>query len=358
MKEESYFTRARAEARRRRVVSPEIHSDHRVTFRLAIANVTQVILVCRQLGHSYPLTRDADGIWNATIGPLGPGIYEYSFMVEDLLTIDPTNPEIKSARNPNTSLLTISGNPPSVYDFQNVPHGTLHQHYYDSKLVGPRAVHVYTPPGYERNRKEYPTLYLLPGSGDVESTWTVCGRAHLMLDNLVFQKRAVPMIAVMLNGEAIDRKKPRTEGNLSTEALRRDLIGDALPLIEDTYRVKQSSEGRAIFGVSRGGGQSLVIGLIHCETFSWIGGMSSGIVEHKSIMARALSDSEKVNRHVRLLWFGCGVNERPQLGMNQFLDRSLTEAAIHHEFSVLDGFHGWPLWRPSFAEFASRLFVK
>lgn len=177
-----------------------------------------------------------------------------------------------------------------------------------------------------------------------------------MMDNLIAQKRAVPMIIVTANGDAMPRKKLRTNGNLNTEGLSRDLLVDVLPLVKAMYRVKKKAKHRAIVGVSRGGGQSLVIGLMNADAFRWIGGISPAIIERKNIVAKALTEFKARNHQPKLLWLACGKDEAFLYTMNKEFDQLLNTSKIAHEFHQTAGSHGWPLWRTYFAEFASRLF--
>jgi hypothetical protein len=201
------------------VISPEIAPDRRVTFRLRAPNATAVTVSGQFQRGAVPLTKGENGLWSVTVGPVEPNVYEYSFNVEGVSMVDPGNAAIKPMRNPRTSILEIPGSPPLLHDFQNVPHGTVAMHWYASKSLGRRrALQVYTPPGYEANpTARYPTLYLFHGSGDNEATWVAHGRAHWILDNLIAQGRAQPMIVVMLDGHAVS-PGPGQPRNANVEA--------------------------------------------------------------------------------------------------------------------------------------------
>src|SRR5262249_25282475 len=163
--------------------------------------------------------------------------------------------DVKPARNPHVSMFSVSGSPPLLHDLQDVPHGTVHSHNYYSKVLGAfRFIEVYTPPHYEVCTDIYPTLYLIPGSGDTHHTWVAVRRVHCILDNLIAGGLAIPMVVATVDGEARALRTPRTKGNLNTEALRRDLIEEVLPFIHGIYRVREDADHRALFGVSRGGG--------------------------------------------------------------------------------------------------------
>lgn len=246
---------------------------------------------------------------------------------------------------------------PSVYDFQDVPHGAVHVHSYRSKATDEvRNLHVYTPPGYDNDVvARFPVLYLLHGSGESDATWTVLGHAHYILDNLIAQGKAKPMIAVMPNGLAVPNT-PEARGR-NTEVFSRDLLGDVMPMIETSYRVKADRLSRAIVGLSMGGGQSLTIGLNHPERFAWVGGMSSAINAPEQTFARALGDAKSTNAKYKLLWLGIGKDDF-LLKTNQQFDELLSARGIKHTFRLTEGNHSWPVWRRYLVEFASLLFTQ
>jgi len=186
------------------VRSPELLADQRVTFRLRAQKATEVIVLGQWPGGRAPMTAATNGIWSVTVGPVPPGVWEYSFQVDGLTMIDPGNPAIKPMREPRTSILQVPGQPPLLTEFQDVPHGVVHEHTYRSKALDRvRDLAVYTPPGYDAQAAaKFPTLYLQHGSGDNQATWVVHGKAHWILDNLIAQGRAKPMVVVMMDGHA------------------------------------------------------------------------------------------------------------------------------------------------------------
>ena len=334
------------------VISPEIMPDQRVTFRLRAPKAGTVAVSGQFQKAPAPMTKDEQGVWSVTVGPVAPDIYEYSFSVDGLSMIDPGNRAIKPMRNPRTSILEIPGTPPLLHDFQNVPHGKVSLHWYRSKsLARLRPLQVYTPPGYEAEaHKRYPVLYLFHGSGDNEATWVAHGHAHWILDNLIAQQRAQPMIVVMLDGHAV-LPGQATERNANIAAFERDLLEDAMPLVATNYRTQEDAVHRAIVGLSMGGGQSLNIGLKHPEQFAWVGGMSSSVGN----AAELLGDGTVLNRQLKLLWFACG-KEDFLLKANQDLAAAMTAKKVRHEFVETEGNHSWPVWRRHLADFLPRLF--
>src|SRR5437588_783515 len=222
------------------IVSPEVHADRTVTFRVRAGNATNVSVSGEWSNEATRLTRDDRGLWSGTAGPLRPDLYGYSFSVDGFRALDPANAWVKPSRTPVTSILDVPGEQPLLHDFQSVPHGTVRLHDYNSKSLGKRrAVRVYTPPDHDKSgRGRYPVLYLLHGAGDNEAVWTVLGRAHLIADNLLAQGKAKSMIIVMPDGHAVPPGATNAEVRMrNTAAFERDLLEDVMPLVEGSYRV-------------------------------------------------------------------------------------------------------------------------
>lgn len=337
------------------VRSPEVRSDRSVIFRLQAPKAAAVWLNGQWPEGRASMTQGSNGVWSATVGPIQPGVWEYSFQVDGVTMIDPLNPLIKPMREPRTSILHLPSEPAALYDFQDVPHGVVRQHtYYSQCLERQRELCVYTPPGYDqKTRAKYPTLYLQHGSGDNQATWTTHGKAHWILDNLLAQKRAKPMIIAMMDGHAAIPGNPAGMTN-NTQLFERDLFENVLPFIERQYRVKSGPANRAIVGLSMGGGQSLTIGLNHLETFSWLGGFSSSVPRAETVSS-AFADPKATNQKLKLLWIGCGKQDF-LLQRNQEFLATLKEKGINHEWFLTDGNHSWPIWRNYLGDFLPRLF--
>lgn len=352
-------TNAAAPARRsqpRPVLSPEIQADHHVTFRLRAPKVSEVVVNGQWADGRTALTKDTNGVWSATVGPIEPGVYEYSLTVDGLTMIDPGNPAIKPMREPRTSILHLPGQPPLLHDFQDVPHGVVRQHTYRSKALGRlRELTVYTPPGYDQQAEaSFPTLYLQHGSGDNQATWIAHGKAHWILDNLIAQGRAKPMVVVMMDGHAAPPGAGANGFDSNTQAFERDLLADVMPFIEANYRVKPDAAARGIVGLSMGGGQSLTIGLNHLERFAWVGGFSSSVPSREAV-AGASDNPDSTNEKLKLLWIGCGKDDFLLKRNDEFI-ALLKEKGLRHEWHLTDGGHSWPVWRTYLAEFTPKLF--
>jgi len=339
------------------VVSPEVKADRTVTFRLRAPKAAEVLLNGEwKGGGKLPMTKDDQGLWSLTVGPLEPDLYGYSYAVDGMTLTDPSNPVLKPMRSPRTSVVDVPGDPPRLHEYQEVPHGTVRLHEYASKALGRRRpLRVYTPPGYDRDpAARYPVLYLFHGSGDTEATWTSFGHAHLIADNLLAQGKARAMILVMTDGHAVVGPEARAR---NVEMFGRDLLEDVLPFVEANYRTRADRESRAIVGLSMGGGQSLTVGLNHLELFAWVGGFSAAINNPEVTVASALADPAATNSKLKLLWIACGKDDG--LVKNaQALSEVLTRREIRHELRITDGNHSWPVWRGYLGDFLPRLFAE
>lgn len=334
--------------------SPEVAADGRVTFRLRAAKAAEVVVSGQWGGDPVAMAKGEGDVWSVTVGPIEPGVWEYSFRVDGVQMIDPGNPAIKPMREPRTSILHIAGRPPLVHDFQDVPHGVVHGHTYFSKSLNRlRELVVYTPPSYDKQIDDrFPTLYLQHGSGDNQATWVVHGKAHWILDNLIAQGKARPMVVVMMDGHAADRSLSGPQGN--TGAFERDLLQDVMPFVEANYRVKTDAASRCIAGLSMGGGQSLTVGLNHLDRFGWVAGFSSSAPSQEAI-AGLLSDPTAANGKLKLLWVACGKDDF-LLKRNEEFVAVLKSKGVEHQWCLTEGTHCWPVWRTYLAELTPKLF--
>lgn len=338
------------------VISPEIQPGQRVVFRLRAPKAQEVSVAGQWAANRAAMAKDSNGVWSVTAGPLEPGVYEYSFAVDGLMMIDPGNPAIKPMREPRTSILHLPGQPALIHDFQDVPHGTVREHTYRSRSLGRlRELAVYTPPGYDQHPDaRFPTLYLQHGMGDNQATWVAHGKAHWILDNLMAQGRARPMVVVMMDGHALGFGSSASGFASNTQAFESDLLENVLPFIEANYRVKTGAEHRGIVGLSMGGGQSLTIGLNHLDTFAWVGGFSSAPPAREAVSA-PFEQPQAANQRLKLLWIGCGKDDF-LLQRNEEFVALLNEKGLRHEWHLTEGNHSWPVWRRYLAEFAPKLF--
>jgi enterochelin esterase-like enzyme len=248
--------------------------------------------------------------------------------------------------------------PPAGFDKKrdDVRQGKLEMIEYDSKTVGTtRKMQVYTPPGYSKDKK-YPVLYLLHGIGGDETEWQRFATPNVLLDNLIADGKAVPMIIVMPNGRA--QRNDRAEGNVFASApafaaFEKDLLDDVIPAIESRYSVKADREHRAIAGLSMGGGQSLNFGLAHLDTFAWVGGFSSA--PNTKPPAELIPDTELAKQKLRLLWLSCG-NKDGLIRISQNVRAHLKENGVPHVWHVDSNGHDATHWRNNLWLFAQHIF--
>jgi enterochelin esterase family protein len=345
------------------LISPEIYPDHRVTFRFRDPNAKEVTLA-REGTEPVPMQKDEQGVWSVTTDPLEPDFYGYSFVADGVPLIDPSNPLMKPNLLFTQSMVHVPGPASLPWEVNNAPHGTICHHFYHSGAVGDdRDFYVYTPPGYDsQTKKPYPVLYLLHGYSDDARGWTAVGRANVILDNLIAQRKAKPMIVVMPLGYGAPEIVPRGFGAFRDASLRQRnfdkfreaLLTEIIPQVEQAYRVSKDRNSRAIAGLSMGGSESLLAGLNTLDHFAWIGAFSSGgLTEDFNADFPALD--AKANTQLRLLWIACGTEDR-LIDVNRKFRDWLTSKGVRHTYIETPGMHTWMVWRRNLASFASLLF--
>jgi enterochelin esterase family protein len=338
--------------------SPEVHPDGRVTFRLQAAKAERVRILGDWLrrGEELAMQRGDDGIWTATAGPFPPGHHIYGFEVDGMPVPDPENALVKLRATRLGSFFHIPGD--AVWQPRNVPHGNVDFNFHLSQKLGDtRWFAVYTPPSYHRQpERRYPVLYLLHGSNDTAIGWVMIGAANFILDNLIAEGAAREMLVVMPFGHAVPHGSPREIQSTNTDRFEAYLLSDVIPLVESKYRVQASRGDRAIAGLSMGGGQAITIGLRNLERFSAIGSFSGAVPRgNGDELSAVLSDPEKVNRQLQLLWLACGRDDS-LVERNEALARDLTEHQIRHELHITDGVHNYAAWRRYLAQLVPKLF--
>lgn len=341
--------------------SPEVHADNTVTFRYFAPNASEVKLNAQFEKQHIPMTKEASGVWSVKVGPVKPDMYPYSFMVDGITVADPRNTNIFPNEGFQNSLVEITGPTPLVHTLQNVPHGTVSYHYYHSKELGSRPVVIYTPPGYEKNTNAtYPVLYLLHGTTDTEETWTKVGRANIILDNLIAQGKAKPMIIVMPYGRAypvISKHSGSLRNWENLQEFKKDFFDNLIPFVESNYRAKKDKDSRAIAGFSGGGGTSLYFGLNNQDKFAWICGFAPGMLkeEFDRNNSGAFSDPSLTNKNLKLFWIGIGKEDMLYSIVNDYL-AVLDEKKIKHEKFISDGGHTWMNCKLYLSTIAQKLF--
>lgn len=333
--------------------SPEVHDDQTVTFRLKAPKAQEVklagVALLTGLGRGneqVPFTKGEDGIWTLTVGPLRPDMYAYHFNVDGMQITDPSNTYAAFTAMPPYSQLIVHGKEPAFYDAKNVPHGDVTRHVYHSEVTqGEREMYVYTPPGYDP-KKKYPVLYLVGGSGELPSNWIYDGRANFILDNLLAEGKAKPMIIAIPNNQVIHRNHPK-HTELTFDIFAKEMRNHVIPLVDQQYSTIQSPHGRALSGLSMGGRHTMFVGLNALDLFASFGILSAGDMEAETTLASFLNDP-KANDKVDYLFVGQGTAEANGFfgGRVQALRDAFDKHGIKYEYYD-GGFggHDWSTWR-------------
>ena len=350
-----------------RVVSPDVAADRHVTFRILAPKAEEVLLSGSDIpgvGRGAAMTKDPNGVWEVTLGPIESGAYRYNFNVDGVSVIDPRNSTTSESNNNTWSLVYVPG--ADFMDTKDVPHGAVAEvTYYSKSLKRFRRMHVYTPPGYESGEGKYPIFYLLHGAFDCDDSWTSVGRAGFIMDNLIAAKKAKPMVVAMPAGHtgsfSFGGSRP------TVDEFAQDFLNDLQPYVEKHYRVYTDRQHRAMAGLSMGGGQTLNIAIPNLQEFAYIGVFSSGVFSLNRRRPQDDSqptweeqnkealDNAELKKGLKLVWFATGKED--------FLietSRSTVELLKKHGFDVVfketDGAHTWINWRNYLNEFASQLF--
>ena len=350
--------------------SPEVHPDRTVTLRFRAPSATHVELVGEILQgkSSLAMTKGEDGVWTATLGPLPPEIWIYNFRIQGIDVADPSNPAIKPVPPgfAMSSFVEVPGETPAFYDSRPVPHGEARMVLYESKPMGvTRWLWIYTPPNYDKSRAKYPVLYLLHGNGEAQNGWVMNGRANIILDNLIADKKAQPMVVVMPQGHALQGSnvgplvRITGETDMFSKRFPQDLLQEVLPLVERNYRVYTDADHRAIAGLSMGGGQALSIGLAHPDLFHYVLGFSAAVggpfMNAEAEFNEALANPEALDSKLRLLWVSCGKQDFLYQANRRFVDM-LKSKGVKVLFRETEGSHVWSVWRSYLNETAQMLF--
>jgi enterochelin esterase-like enzyme len=340
------------------IVSPVVSPDGRVTFRIYAPEAKNVSVRVNSdfFQGPLPFEKNNSGVWSATTKPVSSGAYRYNFMVDGMVVLDNRNP-LTSPGVLNVQSMVVVSKDNDASDIQanqpGIAHGTLSAVYYNSPIAGAhRRMHVYLPPNYEKG-KNYPVLYLLHGGGDDDASWATVGRPNFIMDNLIAAGKAKPMIVVMPSGSI--------NGNLQQvsspekDPFTPELMTVIIPYMEANYRVSKSSEDRALAGLSRGGNQTIYLGLTHTQQFSYLGVFSSGLPNQKGLEEKYGSTLSKDAARLKLIWFGFGTRDpsKPNaLSAQKFLDGY----GIKYLSEETPGGHVWANWRRYLSEFAPLLF--
>ncbi|MBN2588686.1 MAG: hypothetical protein JXA96_02400 [Sedimentisphaerales bacterium] len=366
------------------VLSPEIADDNKVTFRLSAPQATSVSVRGDwggMGGGTTEMTKDENGLWSVSVGPLDSEMYGYTFNVDGASVWDPANMQLKRDGTRITSVLIIPGGNGDLYTIKSdVPHGTLAKVWYPSPTLNleQRRVYVYTPPGYETSGEKYPVFYLLHGAGGDEDAWTSLGKAPQIMDNMIAKGKVKPMIVVMTNGNANQIASQdivpaasrggigamgrgaaapagergaagatRSRGGIGGGAFPESIVADLIPFIDKSYRTLPDQANRAIAGLSMGGMHTHAVTIAHPDTFSYYGLLSGGTYTPEELAGH------KAN--LKFVFLSCGERENPDGVKNAA--SALTQASFNAISYVSPGSaHDWLTWRRSLIELAPHLF--
>ncbi len=340
------------------VVSPKEEANGEVTFSIQAPHAKRVELSGQFMEGNRTLAKGENDIWSVTVKIDKPDIYPYSFIVDGVQVADPSNILLFPNERFKASLLEMS-NPSALYTVNDVPHGKVSYCVYSSNVLGMnRPLLVYTPAGYETSGKKYPVLYLVSGTSDTEETWFKVGRVNTILDNLIAQGKAEPMIVVMpygymMNGTPMPSSMEAAE---MYTVFSNEMINCIIPFVESSFRVLTDREARAIAGFSRGGGQSLFTAFSNLDKFAWLGSYSAyltpQVMDHylKQEMDAALLASK-----LKLLWFGVGKADFLYSDVVKNLDY-FDKKGIHYENLITEGGHTWMNARTYFIETVQQFF--
>jgi enterochelin esterase-like enzyme len=347
--------------------STEIHPDRSVTFHYEDYGASTVLLSLEGAGKPVPMVKEAAGVWTLTTKPLAPEIYGYHFEVDGQPRIDLTNSRVTPNFVNLSSLLTVPGETPQLWDAVDVPHGVLEHHTYTTAIVmgldnNQSDYFVYTPPGYDPGaKKPYPILYLLHGWSDGAAGWSAVGQANFIFDNLIAQGKMKPMVVVMPLGygdmafirHGFDVWQDPIPIDHNTSLFTKALLGEVMPRVESAYNVSRNREDRAIVGLSMGGLESLSIGLTHTNEFAYVGGFSSAV--HKLDYEKELGTLDPKTADLKLLWIACGT-EDTLITANRKLITFLKSKNMPVTQIETPGMHTWMVWRDNLSHFAPLLF--
>ena len=368
------------------VSSPQVNDDKTVTFRLSApqADTVQVtgdflpsVKVDTPMGKvdgpgKALLTKNEEGVWSFTTSVLTPELYSYAFIVDGFKTTDPANPFLIRDVASVTNIFIVPGEQADLYRVQDVPHGTVASRWYDAKTLGfDRKISIYTPPGYESATAEYPVLYLLHGAGGDEEAWLSLGRTAQIMDNLIAQGKAQPMIVVMPNGNVGQDAAPGagSDGYYTPQFMTPETMNgkyeaqfkDIISFVESNYRVKADKAHRAIAGLSMGGYHSLHISRYYPNTFDYVGLFSAAIMAREDKSGAGVYDNfeetlktQKDNGY-QLYCIAIGKTDF-LYDANTAFRKQLDQMDMPYEYTESEGGHIWRNWRVYLSEFVPLLF--
>lgn len=359
------------------IISPEVHGDNTVTFRLQAPNAKEVKLTGDWIPRkdfstsTVDLVKDGSGLWTYTTKALPSDLYSYTFFVDGLEMKDPNNVYLnRDVATVSNIFITGNGNG-DLYKVQKVSHGSVTRRWYDSPGNGmSRRVTIYTPPGYEAGKESYPVLYLLHGMGGDEEAWIALGRASQIIDNLIAQGKAKPMIIVMTNGSvaqeaapgesSLGLSKPVFQLPHTMDGKMEETFPDVMKFVESNYRTIPDRSGRAIAGLSMGGYHSLHISRYYPNTFDYVGLFSPAIDPPKGANSKVYEDIDgtlagQMRNGYQIYWIGIGKTDFLYKAVEAYRAK-LDNLGARYTYMETEGGHTWSNWRNYLSQFLPLLF--
>lgn len=341
---------------------PCIMPDNSVVFQVKAPNAQKIQI---DLGKKYDMVKGADGVWTVRTEPVEPGFHYYFLVIDDVPVADPASQSFFGTGK-MASGIDIPEKGVDFYAIKDVPHGAISsKYYYSSVSESWRRLYVYTPPGYDQNQgTKYPVVYLQHGGGEDETGWVTQGKTDLILDNLIAEGKAKPMIVVIANGNV--RAGGGGYSSAGMAAFKKEMTQNIVPFIDKNYRTLTDKKNRAICGLSMGGGQSFYTGLENLDVFGSVGIFSSGIFggirnpsgstfDAEKEIPGLLSKSAEFNQKLDLFYISCGEGDM-RIEHTQKAVATMKEKGLEVEFNSFPGDHEWQVWRKSLHDFTSRVF--
>ena len=337
---------------------PQILPDNRVIFRIKTPEAQKVQI---DLGKKYDMVRDTGGYWKVTTDSIGEGFHYYSLLIDGVPLADPAS-ETFYGMGRMASGIEIPFTGGGYYALKDVPHGDVRtKRYYSSVTNSWRRFYIYTPPGYDENTNEkYPVLYIQHGGGEDERGWIAQGHADLIIDNLIAEKKARPMIVVMMDGN-FGMGGIAGFGEQVLRMFENELKQVVMPMVEKNYRVQADAKSRALAGLSMGGLQTLYAGIKNTDLFSYLGVFSSGWFANRPEISNSQYEFMKnntafINENLKSLWVSMGGKEDIAYNNCKIMLAKFDEMGIRYTYNEYPGGHTWPVWRNNLYNFAQLLF--
>jgi enterochelin esterase-like enzyme len=344
---------------------PCVFTNRSVLFKVSAPDAAKVQI---DLGKLYDMQKDDKGIWTVTTDPQDPGFHYYSLVIGGVKVADPAS-ESFFGMGRMASGIDIPESGVDFYDLRDVPHGELRSRSYFSKTLGAwRNINIYTPPGYDKNtKKSYPVLYIQHGGGEDVRGWAIQGKTNFILDNLIAEGKAAPMVVVIPDGNIQKPGMPAGGYNDGAmDAFKEEYFENVIPFIENNYRVKPGTVNRAIAGLSMGGGQAFYTGLRNTDKFAFVGVFSTGLFggiarpgaspfDPETVSPGILTSPQSFNSKLNVFFITVGEQD-PRIEHTKKLIETFKSKGLRVEFASYPGGHEWRVWRKSLHDYAQRIF--